>query len=74
MFAEGGMFSMVERYVYRGSFVRKDFAGRVLGSAYMISQERALREFERRAHAAFRINRGLRMYTDTATGISLMKY
>lgn len=74
MFVEGGMFSMVERYVYRGSFVRKDFAGRVLSSVYRVSQERALRDFERRAHMAFRINRGLRMYTDTATGISLMKY
>lgn len=65
---------MVERYVYHGSYVRKDFAGKILSQAYCVSQERALKDFERRAHSAFRVNKCLRMYTDTATGISLVKY
>lgn len=64
---------MVERYVYCGNFVRKDFAGKILSNAYQMSQERALRDFERRAHTDFRMNKGLRMYTDIVTGISLMK-
>lgn len=64
---------MVERYVKNGMVIRKDVAGRMLSSAYMMGQERALREFERRAHQAFRMNRALRSYTDSATGISLVK-
>lgn len=65
---------MAERYVYRGAFVRKDFAGRILSNAYCMSQEKVLKDFERRAHAAFRVNKCIRVYTDIATGISLAKY
>lgn len=65
---------MVERYMRGGVQIRKTEAGRILSHAYGMGQERCLRDFEKRAHTVFRMNRSLRSYTDTATGISLVKY
>lgn len=61
----------MEKYSYRGSYITKRDAGRILGSAYHIPQDDALRRFEANAHSAFRYNRGITYYTDSYTGITL---
>ncbi len=63
----------MERYSHRGAYVTKQYAGRVLGSAYHIPQAEALRKFEANAHRVFRNNRNATHFTDTYTGITLHK-
>ena len=65
-------FSMVERYFRGNVSIRKEEAGRLLSSVYGISASDALRDFERRAHYSFRVERTT-SYLDIPSGVALVK-